>query len=296
MLPQDLCNRSLDSIGVPIQIGAFTDGTDQSEACRRIYYPTLLQLLRTANWQFARKMAALQLLGDATGQTLDPLGNPLPTAVDPPWVYCYAWPIDGVRARWLPWQIPPAPGGVPTLTNLQTGPYSGLPSRPAPFLVASSDQYPVVVGSVPWDQLPDFSTTQGVGAISRRVVLTNVQNAQLVYTKLVLELEEWDGLFEQAMVATIASRLAMILIQDKKLAMAERAQQTALAQQAVREARTVNANDAGYPQNISYTPDFIRVRTGGASRWNVFPGYSAPDCGYLSLGWASMSWADGSVY
>ena len=43
------------------------------------------------------------------------------------------------------------------------------------------------------------------------------------------------------------------------LALAERAQQVALAQQMVREARTANANDAGFPQNITRQASWITV-------------------------------------
>lgn len=297
-LPQDIANRSLDSLGVNVIIGAFTDGTKESEAARRAYGPTLRQLLRGASWAFARKMAPLQLLGDSTGQTLDPLGKPLPTTVEPPWVYAYAWPIDGLKARWMPWSMAATtPNTNPPIMTGLTSPVTTWPLRPARFLISSSDQFPTVVGQTDWDNLPDFSSTEGVGSIGRRVVLANVQNAQLVYTKLALVIEEWDELFTEAMVATLASRLAMTVIEDKKLALAERAQQVAIAKEMIREARTVNANDSGFPQSTTHEASWMRYRTGRYATWN-WPGWGSTGDGpgYSSMGNDAVSWADGSVY
>jgi hypothetical protein len=294
-LPQDLCNRALDAISVPIQIGSFTDGTVESETCRRIYGPSLRQLLRTAHWAFARKMAPLQLLGDATQVTLDVNGNPLPSLVEPPWTYAYAWPIDGVRARWLPWNNSPPLN--PTQNIVVTPPgfamngaFLATPT-PARFLVATSEQFPVVAGEVDWPDLPDTSSTEGVGLTGRRIVLTDVTQAQLVYTKLVLEIEQWDDLFTEAMVAVLGLRLAMPLIQDKKLAMAVRHEQVALAQNAIREARVANANDSGFPQSVDHTPDWIRARRigGGMRGW----GWGSDGPGYTYLGWEGFAFGGG---
>ena len=297
-LPQDIYNRALDALGVDTLIGAFTDGTPASEAGRRAYGPTLRQLLGAAQWPFARKLAPLQLLGDSTGQTLDALGNPLPTTVEPPWVYAYAWPIDGLRARWLPWSMAATTPStaVPIMTGLQS-PVTTWPLKPARFLVSSSDQFPAVVGQTDWDNLPDFSSTEGVGNIGRRVVLANVQNAQLVYTKLVLTIEEWDEMFTEAMVATLASRVVMALHKDKKLALTLRGQQIAIAKEMVREARTANANDAGFPKSTTIEASWMRYRTGRYASWN-FPGWGTlgDGPGYWSMGWDSVAWADGSIY
>ena len=292
MLPQDLVNRSLDGLGLSDKlIGAFTDGTRESEAARRIYGRTLRQLLRTATWSFARKQAPLLLLGDSTGLTLAPNGQPYSQAVDQPWVFAYAWPTDGVRARWLPmqWGATVNPPPIPIMSNLgSASPYAFL--RPARFLVSSSDQFPIVAGQVDWANMPDLSGA-GAGLTNRQVILTNVQNAALVYTRLVLEIEMWDSLFEEAMVAVIASRLAMPLIDDKKLALTLRGQQIAIAKDAVMQARQANANEEGFPKAIDHVPDWIRARSGGYHGGGLGDGP-----GVLRYGWEAMSWADGSVF
>jgi hypothetical protein len=293
MLPADIVNRSLNALGIDMSIGAFSDGTRESEAARRIYLDTLRQLLRGANWNFARKMAGLQLLGDSSGQTLDPIGVPISTNVEPPWLYAYAWPTDGVKARWLPWNMIPPGTAVPPMTNIAAAANGQMGLQPARFLVSSSDQFPSIVGQTDWDNLPD--PVEGAGLINRRIVLTNVPNAMLVYTKLTLEIEEWDSLFTEAMVALLASRLAMIVIDDKKLAITERAQQIAIAKESIAIARTANANDAGFPQSVNHEAVWIKARVGGTRRWGGawdqggFPGY-------FYQGWDSVGFADGSVY
>src|SRR4029077_9622843 len=112
-----------------------------------------------------------------------------------------------------------------------------------------------------------------------------VPDAQLVYTRLVLSPEEWDALFEEAMAAVCGARLAMPLIADKKLALAARNQQIAIAKSAISEARVANANDSGFPQTIDHTPDWLRARNLG-SGWGWAGdrgGVGLP--GYFSLGW-----------
>ena len=293
ILPQDIANRSLNAIGNNVVIGSFGDGSRESEAARRIYLDTLRQLLRGANWNFARKMASLQLLGDSSGQTLAPGGVPISTNVEPPWLYAYAWPIDGVKARWLPWNMIPPGTSVPTMTGLASLANGQTWLQPARFLVSSSDQFPPITGQVDWDNLPD--PVEGAGLINRRIILTNVPQAMLVYTKLTLEIEEWDSLFTEAMVALLASRLAMVVIDDKKVAAAERAQQIAIARESIAIARTANANDSGFPQSVNHEAVWIKARVGGTRRWGgawdmaAFPGY-------YYQGWDSVGFADGSVF
>lgn len=303
--PADVINRSLDSIGVGQLIGQLTDGTRESEAARRIYSPTLRQLLRTAHWGFARKQAALLLLGDATGSTLDPgTGTPISQMVEQPWTYCYGWPNDGVAARWLPWSsnsitgaIPPAQPVLPPNVTQTMGPLARL--APARFLVSTSDQFAAEVGQVDWDNIPDFG--EGQGAINRRVILTDVQGATLVYTYLASEIEMWDSLFSEAMVAIMAARLALPLVVNPSASAKEQAMQRnaaiglrnaqiAIAKDAIREARVASANEMGFPQSVAHTPDWISGRSSGG-RWSSMDGP-----GYSWCGWEGMAFGDGSVF
>jgi hypothetical protein len=314
-LPQDIVNRGLDAIGSRTTMGAFTDGTTVSEAARRIYTTTLEQLLRAAHWAFARKRGKLELLGDASGETTPFPGNlPISTQVEPPWRFAYAWPIDGLQARWLPasWEgsanttgtvgIPPGNVGV-AVPGFEENAAWAAPQAPARFLVSSSDQYPVVLGQTGWDNMPDFALTQGVGPISRRIILTNQCHAHLVYTKMVQVPDEWDPLFSQAMVAVLGSMLAMVpdVLEDRKFALTMRAQQISIAKDAIAQARVANGNDSGMPQTVNHIPDWIRARQWGSYNRGVGIGangmlYGEEGPGVWGYGWGSMAFADGGVF
>ena len=305
--PADVINRSLNALGSTVVIGSMYDGSVLSESARRIYGQTLRQLLRAAFWSCARKRGPLMLLGNSTGQTPN-----VGTIVEPPWVYAYAWPNDGLAARWLPWNGlppsalaiaggPPIPGNiqppnpaVPIMPNLNVlGGSSGW-ERPARFLLSNTDQYPQPSAEV------SFNSTEGVGLISRRIILTNVPQAEFVYTYLATEIEVWDKLFGQAMVSTLASQLAMVVIKDPKLAIGERNAQILIAQKAIREARVASANEAGFRQSTDHVADWIRVRRlGGFGRWGAggFNGFGdGGGPGVYGYGWDSIGMADGSVY
>jgi hypothetical protein len=313
---EDVCNRALSAVGAGVTIGSVYDGTAVAEEFRRIYGETLRQLLRASHWAFARKRAPLQLLGDSTGQTPN-----VGTFSEKPWIYCYAWPVDGVCARWLPWNGlppgafalaggPPIPGNiqppnpaVPLMPNLNVpggiAPFFREP--PARFLLSSTDQYPSVVGQTDWPSLPDTYGAEGVGPIHRRVVLTNVPQAELVYTFLALEPDIWDDLFRQALVAALGSLIAMVAIKDPKEAMAQRNTQILLAKTAIREARVASDNEAGFRQSTDHEPDWLRVRRlGGFGRWGAWGGpfdsggWGGP--GMTWCGWGEMGFADGSVF
>jgi len=126
--PAYIVNQAVDRLGVPgAIIGAIDDGTPVAEAARRVYGQALRQLLNTAHWDFARKRAPLTLLGDATGFSQQAMPWVL-DIVEQPWTYAYAWPIDGVQGRWMPWTPnngPPVSGtGVPLTTAPFTTPVS----------------------------------------------------------------------------------------------------------------------------------------------------------------------------
>jgi hypothetical protein len=306
--PADIVNRAFDSIGAPVIIGSLYDGSVQSEAARRIYGRTLRQLLRSSHWSCARKRGFPQLLGDSTGQTPD-----VGTIVEAPWIYAYAWPIDAVAIRWVPWSGlppsalalaggPPIPGNiqppnpaVPIMQNLNVPSVPLYPfSKPGRFLLSVTDQYPQPYPS-------NFDATEGVGQTSRRIILTNIPQAQCVYTYLALEIEVWDPLFEQAMVAVLASQLAMVVFKAQpQIAVAERNSQIAIAKAAIREARVSSDNEAGFRQTTDRLPDWLGVRRlGGFGRWgaggfDAFGGGGGP--GVWGYGFDSMGFCDGSSY
>lgn len=291
--PTDVANQALDACAWPRVFGEIEDGSDESQILLRAYRQCLMQLLRAANWSFARQQAPLELLADASGNTPD-VGTLVPT----PWVYEYAYPIDCMRVRFIPWnlnnqadlvpsnniQIP----STPLVGGIGQQPALGVPIRPARFVVATDFNYPPPAGTLTWD-------VQGVSPQGRTVVLTNVRNANAVYTSLVLYPTLWDPLFRSALVAYIASEVVMALWAktDRKFGMQIRGEQIALVKAKVSEARALDGSE-GTPTSDIVAPWMRARHTGGSWRgWGWGGGASGSDGGY---GNSSIMLADGTVF
>lgn len=288
-VPADIANQALDSAGIVFSIGDLTEGTRPAQVLLRAYSQCLRQLLRSANWAFARRTEPLMLLADATGSTPD-----VGTIVPQPFAFEYAYPIDCMKARYIPWnpqgQGAPIPQGnisIPS-TPLTTGTVPsvvGQRIRPARFVIATDPNYPVPNGEMTWD-------VQGVSPQGRTVILCNVRNASLVYTALMTYPSVWDPLFRAAMVAYLASEIAFPLSDDKKFGMQVRAQNIAILKQKLIEARLVDGNESTSSSDISV--DWMRTRNSGGG-WRGFGGEGGGDAG----GWGShdaLTLADGSVF
>lgn len=295
-LPQDLANRALDAAGVDFTLGDLEEGTRPAQILLRAYGESLRQLLRGANWQFARKQAPLTLLADASGQTAN-VGN----QVVAPWQYEYALPTDAMKMRFVPWNgpgtLPPIPPGniatpqIPLYTGENPQPQSQQRLRPARFLVATDFNYPPPPGQITWE-------TQGVSPEGRTVVLTNVKNALGIYTALMLYPSVWDPLFREALVAYLASQCCLALHKDKKLALAVRPQLIQNVKTKLDEARRVDGNEGWTTTDLPV--DWMQYRNSGGWRGNTGSfgpdGGFGGDCGVFGYGWDSVGFSDGSAY
>lgn len=297
--PADIVNRALDAVGrSDLAIGDVQEGTEAAKPALRIYGQTLRQLLRASHWAFARKQANMLLLGDQTGNTPS-----VGTMVIPPWTYEYAYPDDCIKARFVPQnnslsssdtpQGNISLGTAPAMTNVTNAPSNGYRLIPARFLISTDFNYPVQTGVAPTNWWEAAET----GPVQRSVVLTNVKNASLVYTALMVYPDEWDSLFQEAMVAILASRLAVPLWpRDPKMGLAMRAQALQIARAAIMDARVADGNEGVPTSDISV--DWMRVRNAGAGAWWTGGGgggiWEGP--GYWWLGWDSMSMADGAAF
>jgi hypothetical protein len=294
----DIVNRALDAIGSELVIGELEEGSREAQVCLRAYGPCLEQISRAAHWDCLRKQAPLQLLADATGQTPN-----VGTLVQIPWTYCYALPIDCMKARFIPWnnyaQGQPGPpgnisiGAQPIMTGLNQPPANTMRIRPARFTISTDSNYPAVTQAISWDQQVEWWEVQGVSPVSRTVILTNVRCANLVYTALIPYPNMWDALFQEAMVALLASVVALPLTKDKKFGMQMRTQQIAVAREKLTQARIADGNEGWY--NTDHVPDFIRARNSGAWRAGFGAGWGDGP-GVLGYGWDACSFADGSAY
>lgn len=279
--PEDIANQALDAAAIDLVIGDMQEGTRQAQVVLRAYSQCLRQLLRAAHWDFARRQAPLVLLADATGQTPD-----VPTIVPAPWAYEYAYPIDCMKARFVPREFvnPGAPSGnyalpngVPILPGVASAP-TGFRARlePARFLVANDTNY------VP-PETPGDSYVQGVSPTGRTVILTNVKCAKLVYTGLMIYPSVWDAKFRAGMVAYLAAEIALPLSADKKFGMAMRQQNIAIAKEKIMEARISDGNE-GF-SNSDIRVDWMDIRGAGGGRWGR--GDDGP--GVLGYGWDACS-------
>jgi hypothetical protein len=308
-VPADICNRALDAAGWDgPSVGDLEEGTRQAEILLRAYGPDLRQLLRTAHWNFARKQAPMYLLADGTGQSPG-----VGTVVPSPWTYEYAWPIDAVKARFVPFNMqqqatapqvsgsfpivqgPPTPSTV-SMTGLNLITPNNVRLVPARFLVTLDYNYPTTVGAITdWSQLPDVQTGEGFGPTQRTVVLTNVQNASLIYTALVTYPDEWDVLFQEAFVQLLASRVALPLAKDKKFGLMMRAQAIAACKEAVSQARVTDGNEGW--STVDHLPDWLSNRNAGGY-WGANFGWANGGGwpGVFGMGWDTLSFGDGSAF
>lgn len=292
--PTDVSQQAIDAIGSEVVLGDISEGTREAAVILRAYRQCLMQLLRAVHWNFARRQAPMTLLGDATGQTP---GVGVLVAV--PWRFCYMLPIDCMKVRFVPWNPSTVTGGVPTgniqppnssapiVAGLGSQPQIGSQLRPARFLEAVDTNYPPPGGSQSWE-------VQGVSPQGRTVILTNVQNASLVYTGLMNYPSNWDAQFRAAFVAYLASEIALPLYKDKKLGMAIANRQIGIAKQKIMAARVTDGNE-GVHQS-SFSTDWIQFRrTGGRGLGDSNMG-GGDGPGYMWGSWDACGFSDGSAY
>lgn len=301
---EDICNRALDLVGNPSWIADLNDGSKESTVALRHYGPALRQLSRSAHWNGLRKRAPLTLLQDATGQTTQAQINAgQPTTVGtgtpgmPPWTYEYAWPIDCVKARFVPMTLRQGGAGIPpgniaiASNPLMSGLNQNTHHRQVPTrFVVATDAIPNLIGApTSWDQIPDTSTTMGQGLTSQTVILSNQCDAHLVYTALITYPDQWDPLFQQAFVALLASYFAMPLVTDRKEAVRVRDEMIKMVKSSLDQARVTDGNEGFFSSDISV--DWLRVRNSGA--WG---GGQNDGVGVLGYGHESCMFSDGSAY
>lgn len=293
-MPSDVAQQSLDAAGIDYLLGDIEDGSRPAQVVLRAYGQCLRQLLRSAHWDFSRKQAPLTLLADSSGQTAN-----VGTTVPVPWLYEYAYPTDCAKARFVPWNYanqtptvppvniqPPNPNS-PTVTGLGQPPLSNVRLMPARFTVATDFNYPPLAGQITWE-------VQGVSPQGRTVVLTNVQNANLIYTAIMLYPSVWDPLFRAALVSYLASEICLPLHKDKKLALALRPALIATAKEKIQQARVTDGNEGWYSSDIRV--DWMNFRNAGfggpwANGWGLNGG---PGC--MGYGFDQCWFADGSAY
>jgi hypothetical protein len=202
---EGLCNQSLRKIGVRKRIGSAYEGSEVAKACHELFGQTRDELIRSADWDFARRAnVALTLLKGPP-----PIGGYGPwqpwTPVYPPpgWGFEYAYPSDCLQFAAI---VPP-----PTL-------YPILVPRAANWRV-DDDSF-----SVTGDAVPPY-----------KGILANMPSALCVYRARVTNPALWTADFVETFVDALAEALVPHLAGNLQLKQAE--QQTAVAVGAAAERR-----------------------------------------------------------
>lgn len=277
-LAVDVAQQSLDSAGLDYLLGDIEDGSRPAQVVLRAYTQCLPQLLRSAPWDFARREAPLLLLADGSGNT----PNAGSLVVGNQFVYEYAYPPDCVKVRYVPRNrtgIPPTVQGnivppnssAPIMTGVGQPPYGPRRIQPARFLLSNDANYPP-----PPDGGPGNWETQGLSPQGRVVILTDVKDAMAVYTYLALYPSVWDSLFRAALVAYIASEIALPLNKDKPFGLKLADNQRAIAKEKILQARAMSANESGVNTSDIRTDWIDARRTGGRWGWPGNDGGSGP--------------------
>jgi hypothetical protein len=151
--------------------------------------------------------------------------------------------------------------------------------------VATDFNYTPQSTSSNWEQ-------PGVSPIGQTVILTNVQSAYCVYTAYMNYPSVWDPLFRAAMVAYLASEVALSLSKDKAFGLKLRAEQIMIAKEKIKQARISDGNEGWY--STDHTPDWMRVRISGVSGAN-WQGMNSAASGCWGS-YDSIGFADGSAF
>lgn len=241
----DIVNRALIAIGARANVTSLQERSPEAEQANWLYVPTRQALLRAAHWNFARKTAYLTVIKSAPGTPTNPGPGTLAwdpaTQPAPPWLYEYAYPSDCLQVRFVQPQI--SVGFGPTDQIFSVPSYT-----PVPNIGYTAQRFQV-------------ATDTDHGGQQVNVILTNQGTAICIYTMDIVNENLWDGLFQQAMVESLGSQLALQLNGNVQLARL----QAGKAMEAINQARARDG-DEGLTVN-DHTPGWIAIR-GWAGDWS----------------------------
>lgn len=249
-------NQALLAIGSQAQVSSLNEGSAQANAAGTLFTPRFEALARAAPWNCLRAQAALTLVAAAAGTPENPDGTTLPLPPTP-WLYSYQQPPLCLQVRFLLPSLPSAAGTTP-LFSVNTGAPTWMPNR----------------GNIP------FAVGYAVDASNNpiNVILTNLSQAEAVYTINQPNPQLWDSSFEQAMVATLAAWFVPALSMHLPLMNA----QIKIAEGLVDQARTRDGNEG--TTSMDHTPDWMRARQGATGVY-LNNGYSA-----YGYSWPNLIW------
>jgi hypothetical protein len=174
--PADVINLSLRRIGYKLRVGNLYDGSMASKIALDVYAQTRDAVLVENDWDFAERNVTMTLLKSApVGGYIPPnVWNPA-TCPPPGWLFEYSYPADCLKVRIIKY--------VP-LFGLNFDP------QPNAFFLANDNAY----------------------TPPQKVILCNLQGANLVYTGQITDPATWDSEFTEALAAALGRRLVPSLM------------------------------------------------------------------------------------
>jgi len=229
-----LANQALLSVGARAYISSLTEGSDESNACSALIPLAYQELARKAWWNFLRQEVSLTLLKAAPGTPENPNGTLVPYPAVP-WLYSYALPSDSLKIRCV---IPNIYANItPSTGTISTGLMN------APLRLPSDGEIPFAVA---------YDVDSSKNPI--QIILTNLSQANCIYTVNQPNPIVWDVGFQAAFVALLASYLVPALSLNLQLADMKFKEAMAI----VAEARVEDGNE-GYSSQ-DHIPDWLIAR------------------------------------
>jgi len=257
--PVDVANMALDNIGAGLSITSLAPPLPLPNAAvvARHYQPKIDALFRAAHWNCARRQVALTVLRAASGTPENPTGSgPQPPR---PWLYEYAYPSDCLAVRFLLPDPPAVLNGTAPIFPGNIGAIQGcLPAEGWKFVVG--------IDSDP--NKPNDPAAQ------IKVILTDLQYADAVYTARIANPDLWDPHFLQAGTATLGAWLVNPVSMNREILK----DQVQIASMILNQARISDGNE-GF-ESVDHLPDWMRVRgdccgIGPAGLGQTFQGWSS---------------------
>lgn len=259
--PVDVANAALDGIGARFSLTSLTPPLPPPNAAvvARQYQIRIDALSRAANWNFCRFQSAGNLIKAAQGTPENPSGTTLPIPAVP-WQYGYAVPPDCLKVRFL---IPnPPQGGTANPPVLAAGTIA------TPTWPWTNPGYKFVVASA-----LDPSGNR------IKIILTDLEYAQIIYTGRVDDPDLWDAHFLNAAISYLGSWLVNPLARNAEVLK----EQIAITQNIIEQARISDGNEG--MTSIDRVPDWMAVR--GAT------GYATLGDPAFFYGWDSLGFPGG---
>jgi hypothetical protein len=240
----EICNMALAGMGGGTRNSIDSifpsDGSSEADFFSLMYTQYVKSVFRSAHWNCLRKQDYLTVVKAGAGTSENPDGTTI--GLPPrPWRYSYLYPPDCILARF----IQPFLGETPS---------SSTPALAGTYATTNS---PMFIGSVKFIPANDADSDGN----PTRVILTNMEDAELVYTANIQDPNMWDVHLVQAVIASLSAIAVDGLAMNAALAKKKSEE----ARSIILQARVSDGNEG--VTNTSYTPDWIAAR-GGSTFYN----------------------------